>query len=107
MVNRRSRPRPTHRRYLQKIQEAKDDELEELSLNYFNVPAGEKLAAIPNEVFNLQHLKVLDLSSNQISEIPEGISRLKNLISLDLSRNPLTEFEGLSALERAGYRLLL
>ena len=45
------------------------------------------LTHIPEEIFDLEHLKVLDLSENKIDEIPDGLAKLINLEELNLSNN--------------------
>ncbi|GEM_PF-5501942 len=61
-------------RALAKIRAAKEKRLTELDFN--NHENKEKLAEIPPEVFGLEWLEGLDLSSNQLTEIPEPITRL-------------------------------
>ncbi len=51
-----------------------------------------KLAEIPQEIFNLKNLKVLDLSKNKIQEIPSAIAKLTQLEVLDLSKNKIETF---------------
>lgn len=45
------------------------------------------LTYIPNELFQLTQLEILDLSKNKISSIDSKISTLSNLKSLDVSNN--------------------
>ncbi len=68
-------------RFLQRIKEAKEHQIEELDLS------NGQLTQIPDEVFELTHLHKLDLSYNNIQDIPSQISRLINLKSLDLIGN--------------------
>jgi internalin A len=49
-----------------------------------------QLTQIPSEVFELEHLEVLNLSWNQFITVPEFISKLQKLMSLDLRYNQLT-----------------
>ncbi len=76
--------------FRQRIKEAKEQQLEELDLsNEWNTAASQKLTQIPDEVFELTHLKVLNLSSNQLNKLPESLTNLSNLTTLDLSSNQL------------------
>ena len=68
-------------RFREKIKEAKEQQLEELDLSYG------QLTQIPDEVFELIHLKKLDLNNNNIRHIPSQVSRLINLNSLNLIGN--------------------
>ncbi len=52
---------------------------------------GLSLLEIPEEVWSLPNLEVLDLENNQIGQIPEAITLLTRLRVLRLSRNPLRE----------------
>ena len=79
-------------RFRQRIQEAKDKQLEKLDLcDSFLADDKDKLTEIPPEVFELTHLKTLKLSYNRISELPESLGNLTNLVKLDLSENHLSE----------------
>lgn len=51
---------------------------------------GKKLTSVPNEIWMLESLIVLDLAYNTLEEIPEEIGQLTNLIALILYENPLT-----------------
>jgi len=51
---------------------------------------GNRLTAIPQEIFQLTNLKKLHLAYNQITAIPEAIANLANLTTLDLSSNQIT-----------------
>ncbi len=75
---------PIPERFRQKIQEAKEQHLEELDLS------DGQLTKIPDEVFELTHLKVLNLSFNKIYELPDFISNLSNLTTLGLVKNQLS-----------------
>ena len=59
---------------------------------------------IPNEVWELTHLRVLCLSTNMISNFPEGVLKLKKLERLDLNGNQIRvitgKIEELKLLER-------
>ncbi|MGK7893497.1 MAG: COR domain-containing protein [Xenococcus sp. (in: cyanobacteria)] len=74
--------------FQQRIQEAKEKQLEELDLG--NNSYENRLIKIPDEVFELNHLKVLKLDHNRISELPESLGNLTNLTSLNLSVNRLS-----------------
>ncbi len=74
--------------FRQRIQEAKEQHIEELDLSYhYLANDSEKLTQIPDEVFELTHLTKLNLRNNNIQKIPSQISRLTNLNSLDLIGN--------------------
>ena len=87
--------------YLNKIRQAKEQQLETLDLsnakktenkllNFFGNVFSDRdktLTNIPPEVFELKHIKTLNLSGNAINEIPESIENLSNLTHLDLSFN--------------------
>ncbi len=78
-------------RFRQRIQAAKEQQLEELDLSYdLDADEKEKLTQIPDEVFDLNHLRVLRLSGNQLTNLPDSITKLSNLIALYLSSNQLT-----------------
>jgi Leucine-rich repeat (LRR) protein/GTPase SAR1 family protein len=51
---------------------------------------GNRLTAIPQEIFQLTNLKELHISYNQITAIPDEIAQLANLTTLDLSSNQIT-----------------
>ena len=73
-----------------RIQKAKEQQLKELDLSQdWDSILG--LDRIPDEVFELNQLEVLDLSYNALSFIPESISQLKNLKKLILFRNKFTD----------------
>jgi len=46
-----------------------------------------KNAGVPQELFNLDDLSVVDLSHNQLREVPAGLEQAKNLLVLNLSHN--------------------
>lgn len=48
-----------------------------------------KLSRIPESIFLLEKLKILDLSSNNIGKLPETINNLKNLHELRITKNKL------------------
>lgn len=52
---------------------------------------GTRLTKIPNDVFNLTHLKKLVLTNNRITEIPSQIGNLINLEFLHLDNNIILE----------------
>ena len=60
-------------------------ELKYLNLDEFN------FASIPEEIFQLKNLVVLDLSMNLLKELPLSISSLTNLRELELTNNCFTE----------------
>ncbi|MDC7233476.1 MAG: leucine-rich repeat domain-containing protein [Spirochaetales bacterium] len=47
------------------------------------------LTAIPEEVFLMRKLRILDISSNRISSIPKGIGRLRQLVYFNAAGNEL------------------
>ena len=51
--------------------------------------AGEKLTSLPDEIGDLSHLHVMDLSSNHLDRLPQGIAKLENLRVLSLASNKL------------------
>lgn len=67
---------------------------------------------IPNELWQLQYLQTLCLSTNMISNFPEGLLKLHNLVRLDLNGNQLRVITGkikelrlLESLDLAGNQL--
>lgn len=70
---------------LDRINEAKEKHLPQLSLRYA------ELVAIPEMVFNLSRLEVLDLSGNSLQKVPDSVSKLKNLKEIYLNGNKLRE----------------
>lgn len=76
---------------LERIQFAKENHLTELDLQPTSESgsAEQKLTRIPDEVFELEHLKGLNLSGNLLESIPDSISRLRSLVWLDLDSNGL------------------
>jgi internalin A len=67
--------------------------LEKLILGKWDDEEGEKgnrLTAIPQEIFQLTNLKELSIAYNQITAIPDVIAKLSNLTTLNLSRNQIT-----------------
>jgi internalin A len=73
-----------------RIKEAGEKQLKKLALSGVPVIKKKQLTQIPVEVFELEHLEVLNLSYNQLTTVPESISKLKNLTSLILYQNQLT-----------------
>jgi Leucine-rich repeat (LRR) protein len=51
---------------------------------------GNRLTAIPQEIFQLTNLKELHIAFNQIKEIPDAIANLANLTTLHLDNNQIT-----------------
>jgi Leucine-rich repeat (LRR) protein len=72
---------------LKRIAEVKKHRLKRLDLS--NWGTNEKLTRIPDEVFELEDLEVLNLSRNLLTSVPESIFNLRNLRSLDFSGNQL------------------
>jgi internalin A len=54
---------------------------------YEGVFKGNRITAIPQEIFELINLKELRISYNQITEIPDAIAQLANLTTLSLHSN--------------------
>ncbi len=80
---------PKH--FLRKIQEAQNKQLKELHLDCnWGAPDDQKLPHIPAEVFELEHLEVLNLRGNRLTTVPNVITQLHSLTSIDLSDNKLT-----------------
>lgn len=50
---------------------------------------GKGLTFLPEVIFELNHLKILDISDNSIQHLPEKIGSLINLEELNLSGNPI------------------
>ncbi|HEY0321628.1 MAG TPA: COR domain-containing protein [Pyrinomonadaceae bacterium] len=83
-------PTDSYNKYiLNKIKEAKELLLDNLDLRGGR-DSGEQLTQIPSEVFQLAHLKRLNLAGNRITDVPDTITRLMKLTHLDLSHNKLT-----------------
>ena len=77
---------PEH--FRKRIQEAKEQQLEELDLSYYwNTDDPDKLTKILEEVFDLKYLKILNISNNRISILPKSLGNLTNLTELCLSFN--------------------
>ena len=51
--------------------------------------ASNRLTTLPEELFNLQNLRVLSLRGNKLRELPSAIGRLHKLIELNISQNSL------------------
>ena len=84
----------------QKIQEAKDKNLQKLYICYHRLPPTfgpigpngqrELIPAIPKEIGELVNLKELYIYYNQLTSIPEEIGNLVNLKYLHIYNNQLT-----------------
>ena len=48
-----------------------------------------RLKSLPNELFNLTQLEILELNNNALDEIPSEVAKLKNLRVLNLNINSL------------------
>lgn len=59
-------------------------------LEDLNVSNNKITGAIQAEIRNLQNLKSLNASNNQMTGVPAEIGQLQNLVTLDLSNNQLT-----------------
>ncbi len=70
-----------------KILEAKEQQLKELDLSWRSTYY--ELTEIPQEIFELEYLEILNLRNNKIRLIPQQITKLKNLKYLDLINNPI------------------
>ena len=70
-----------------------------------------KLSFIPNEVFELQELKILIFKNNFLDSLPDSFFSLKNLKKIDFKRNQLTEvnpkIKNLINLEEANFNFNL
>src|SRR4051812_46635919 len=77
---------------LDQIQDAREKKLTTLYLNaptkYRMIDAA-PLTEIPDILFELQQLTILELKNNQLTNLPDSISKLHNLSILDLSHNQL------------------
>lgn len=73
------------KKYNSKIEKCKKDK--EISFYIEN----DDIKNLPNELFSLSHLKILDVRNNFIQEIPTEIGNLRNLEILDLRGNSLNE----------------
>ena len=95
------------------IQEAKEKQLPVLDLSWERHSDNRApLARIPDEVFDLEHLRELRLNRNQLTAIPETIGQLQNLAFLNLRSNQITtlpdamlRLERLRRLDLGGNRL--
>lgn len=96
-----------YREALRRIREAKEKNLTELDLTKLGLTQipeevfeltelkmlnlnHNRLTTIPNEIVKLAKLKGLELFDNQLITIPDIIEKLKNLTLLDFGRNHLT-----------------
>jgi internalin A len=96
---------------LERIKEAKDNQLQDLDLNP-GWSEKEKLTQIPAEVLELKQLEVLRLGHNSLTSLPDSITRLQNLTLLDLTKNqlsglpdPITRLQNLTVLDLSNNQL--
>jgi internalin A len=73
--------------FQERIREAKAKKLKALDL--YPRKLGERLDAVPVEIFDLEWLENLDLGNHDLQELPSDFTRLSNLKSLNVSRNRL------------------
>lgn len=59
------------------------------------VTSNKKLTEIPESIFSVTNLEVLNLSDNNLKIIPEGINKLENLKYLYLASNSLKSLPNL------------
>jgi Leucine-rich repeat (LRR) protein len=52
-----------------------------------------QLTALPDQIFKLCFLQILDVSRNKLQEVPALLGDLKELRVLDLSHNQITTFQ--------------
>lgn len=80
--------------FLEKIRYAKKKGLKKLDLSgdWAVYPHARKLSEIPDELFELEQLKYLDLKWNSLSVLPDQLSRLRDLAMLNLSGNRFKTF---------------
>lgn len=53
--------------------------------------SGNEILNVSNDLCNLDNLKQLDLSGNQLPDIPPSISYSRKLVSLNLQNNPFKD----------------
>lgn len=53
--------------------------------------SGREISFLPNDLYSLMKLEILNLSNNKIISVDEKINELKNLKVIDLSSNSLTD----------------
>lgn len=53
--------------------------------------SGMKLTELPREIFEMESLRILDVSNNNLTYLPVNIKELKNLRVLDISGNNIYE----------------
>jgi GTPase SAR1 family protein len=73
------------------IKKAGEKQLKELDLSGVVYDEKRRLTQIPVEVFELEHLEMLDLRWNQLNALPESIAKLQNLTELNLRHNQLID----------------
>jgi Leucine-rich repeat (LRR) protein len=74
-----------------------------ISLTSLTVASNKKLTEIPESIFGVKNLEVLNLSDNNLKIIPEGINNLENLKYLYLTSNSLKSLPDLSNLIKLEY----
>jgi len=67
-----------------------DDVFKKTDLESLNLSSNQLTDALPSQIGQLKHLKVLNLSNNQMTGVPAEIGQLQNLEVLDLSNNQIT-----------------
>ena len=74
----------------QGLTKVSQDVFTKTNLEVLDVSGNNLTGALPAEIRNLQKLRVLDASDNQMTGVPAEVGQLQNLEVLDLSNNQLT-----------------